>query len=87
MGPCVLIFMGLEAELHAAGDLVDRGIGGRLVLAQRLVDGCQHQILEHLDIIGTMPPPAFAVNSFSSSSFCIRRKSCCIFCACFIMLA
>ena len=49
---CVLIFMGSEAQLHAAGDLADRGVGSGLVLAQRLVDGCQHQILEHLDVVG-----------------------------------
>ena len=51
-GPCVLMFMGSEAELHTAGDLVDRGVGSRLVLTQRLVDGCQHQIFQHLDIVG-----------------------------------
>ncbi len=52
MGPCVLIFMGLEAELHAACDLADRGIGSCLVLTQCLVDGCQHQIFEHFDVVG-----------------------------------
>ncbi len=51
-GPCVLMFMGSEAELHTAGDLTDRGVGSRLVLTQRLVDGCQHQIFQHLDVVG-----------------------------------